>query len=538
MGAGSIEKGLADRNGNRYLAPVRRTLALAVLAGCAWQARTPRKAELPATQEEAGSVHLAVLSVGAWDDFVDALQPEFDLTPEGALERVLAPTRISARHVEDALRLRLAAGAAPPDGAAPGAVPDPGLPQVPLHADPMTQYWAATALYQEVQLLSRYLRHAAIRPGYVPYVVRLQVTLLPRRRDIPCDALATISFFPAGEGRADWSARGDATPEAPAPSREPAGREVPQVLPLLVTDNLEAGVASTSSRSARDVGIGVGASGGSAGLQAASGESERAAGLDLNSLLTVARVTDNTLRVRLGALQRGSGAHVMVPRTHGITVLVMMPEGAERLRLVMRTVMTDAESGAELPRRSEARVDELLAGVAAEHGVDAGTLRKLLALAQRNDAADFFASVKGVERPENLWLDLVSVAVGGQYAASVVDLVPPPRAPQLPELPPPQGLIVEEEGGCCRVSLYGGRHLRRDRLRAFLVVPREGDRPLQLAPVSPPSLSAGGREIHLLFEPLHGRTGLATTGLKLRVEYGDEEPAVYGDVLFIAPRKR
>ncbi len=520
-----------------------RTVAacLLLVAGCGFPRRGGEAPYRPATQEEAGSVHVAVLSVGPWDEFVDVLQPEFDLTPEGALERVLAPTRISARREEDSLRLRLAAGATAPDSPAPAPAAEAALPLVPLHADPMTQYGAATALYQEVHLLSSYLRHAAIRPGFTPYVVRMQVTLLPRRRHIPCDAIATISFFPAGEGTApEWSARGQAAGVgARAKGAEAApGSEIPQVLPLLVTDSLEAGVAAASSRSLRDVGVAVGGKGGSVGVNAASGASDRSAGLDLNSLLTVARVSDNTLRVRLGAMQQGSSKLAMVPRTHSITVLVMMPGDVRRLHVVTRTVMVDADSGVELPRRTEPRVEELLAEVGAEYGVSTADLRTLLGHAQRNDGAAFFAATAKVQRREHLWLDLVSVAVGGQYAASVVDLVPPARAAQRPELPPPQGLVVEDDGAHCYVSLYGGRHLLRERLRASLVVPRDGDRPLQFAPVGPPILSAGGRAIHFRFESLFGRAGLATAGLSVRLEYGDEEPSTYRDTLYVPPRKR
>ncbi len=514
---------------------------LLIALGCGWRRGGRDEPPRPTSQEEAGSVHVAVLSVGPWDEFLDALQPEFDLTPEGALARVLAPTRISASHEEDALRLRLSAGATAPESAAPAPAADATLPLVPLHADPMTQYWAATALYQEVQLLSRYLRHAAIRPGYTPFVVRMQVTLLPRRRGIPCDALATISFFPAGEGKApEWSARGEslATGEPANVARAAAAALVPQVLPLLVTDNLEAGVASRSSRTSRDVGVAVGGSAGSVGVNAASGESDRAAGLDLNSLLTVARISDNTLRVRLGAMQQGSSRLAMVPRTHSITVLVMMPGAASRLHVVTRTVMVDADSGAELARRSEERIEALLAEVGAEHEVAVAELRGLLAHAQRNDATAFHAAAKGVKRPENLWLDLVSVTVGGQYSASVVDLVPPPRTLEAAELPPPQGIVVEDDAAHAFVSLYGGRHLRREKLRASLIVPRDGDRPLQLATVAPPALSGGGRQVHLVFETLHGRAGLATSGLALRLEYGDEEPATYRDLHYLPPRKR
>lgn len=505
-------------------------------AGCGAVMRARPEVPRAATQEEAGSVHFAVLSVGRWDEFVDALQPEFDLTPEGALERVLAPTRISARHDEDRVALRIAAGA---DAEAPAPEGkdrhEAVLPDVTLHADPMTQYWAATALYQEVQLLSRYLRHAAIRPGTVPYVVRMQLTLLPRRRRLPYDAYATLSFFPAGKHDGPgWSVRGDGEPqpetaEAPAP--------VPEVLPLLVTDNLEAGIAAASARSARELGLAAGGKGGSVGLAAGSSETERAAGIDLNSLLTVARVTDNTLRVRLGALQQGSSQYAMVPRTHGITVLVMMPEGAKRLYVAVRTTMVDVDTGEQLPQRSEARVLELLQSLGAEYDVPAETLRELLRLAQRNEAGAFFATAGDLARARELWLDLVSIAAGGQRSAAVVDLEPPARPAAMALLPPDQGLLVDDDGARCVVTVVGGAHLERRNLRALLVVPREGDRPLALAPLEPPALVAGGATLRLVFASLQGRAGLSTAGLAVRLEYGDAEPATYRDVQY-AYRKR
>ena len=64
------------------------------------------------------------------------------------------------------------------DGASsrPSARDLPGLTdeQLEVGQDPMLQYLAATALYQEVQLLNRYVQDAALRRDYQPYVVRLR----------------------------------------------------------------------------------------------------------------------------------------------------------------------------------------------------------------------------------------------------------------------------------------------------------------------------------------------------------------------------
>jgi hypothetical protein len=397
----------------------------------------------------------------------------------------------------------------------------------------MTQYQAATALYQEVQLLSRYVRHAAIRTGYQPYVVRMQVTLMPRARHQPYDAYATVSFFWTGENRsAPVTVRGGDDPAEAAVADLP---EVgPQVLPLLVTDNLEAGIAARDVASGRAFSLGGGGATGAIGLDAAQGRREEAEGLDLNSILTVARVSDNTLRVRLGAMQQGTTRFAMVPRTHSITVLVMLPPSAPKsLQLLVRTVMVDAESGVELPPRGEERIAALLAEVSGRHGIAVEDLRALLALAQRNETTAFLREVQGAADPEGLWLDLISIGVGGQYASTLVDLEPATAEALPAEAPPAQALSVVDDGVSCRVGLYGGRHLRRDAVSAILAVVPEGDRPpVELGLVRPPEIGGGGRIVILTFPSLHaaGRPGGA---LRLRLEYGAPSAAMYDELTWV-----
>src|SRR6266481_5558802 len=73
---------------------------------------------------------------------------------------------------------------------APGSVFGGGV-----KIDPMLRFWAAAALYQEVKLINRYVTDGAIADEYIPYVIRLQVSVMPRKRDLPYDAYSLISFF-------------------------------------------------------------------------------------------------------------------------------------------------------------------------------------------------------------------------------------------------------------------------------------------------------------------------------------------------------
>ena len=49
-------------------------------------------------------------------------------------------------------------------------------------------------------------------------------------------------------------------------------------------------------------------------------------GRDINSTFGVSRLSDNTIRVRIGALQQGSNDFSMVPRSESVTVLLMVPK--------------------------------------------------------------------------------------------------------------------------------------------------------------------------------------------------------------------
>jgi hypothetical protein len=58
--------------------------------------------------------------------------------------------------------------------------------------------------------------------------------------------------------------------------------------------------------------------------------------------MTVGRVSDNTIRVRLGAVRKTTDSYVMVAQTHHVTLLLLVPRGESHLNLVARTTFTDA----------------------------------------------------------------------------------------------------------------------------------------------------------------------------------------------------
>ncbi|MEQ1895690.1 MAG: hypothetical protein ABL998_24385, partial [Planctomycetota bacterium] len=392
-------------------------------------------------QRSAGSVHVAVLAVAPWSRYEAALQPEFRLDADEALQHVLRDTASGAESTNRAAGLSAGVTQQPDDNgilAAPStdSRSSSWISGAPVsRPDAMLEYQAATSLYQEVQLLNRSVGDAAIPSGYRPYLVRLQVSLLPHRRNEPYDAYTTLSFFcphdPAGGGAGGG---GGAAPEL---RHEPPGTTLrdaevslrrllpgngPCVLPLIATDNLEGSLQSRSSQESTNLALAMlGFPGEFASeLRAELFQSQLQAQIqarDLNSLLTVARLSENSLRVRLGAQQQATTKYAMVPRNHYVTLLLMVPEGAPPVvDLVARTVLVDTETGVELEGTSEARIDALFAGVRARvghAGLEDALLRELLEHVQKNDQTAYHERLARLDPDavlaHELWLELVQL---------------------------------------------------------------------------------------------------------------------------------
>jgi hypothetical protein len=441
---------------------------------------------------------VAVLSVARWEKYRDALQPQFKLSPEEAVMQSLPNTAAFEERLLDAFGLRVKAalpesvrtrtsnvhnetGNAPTytsdvtDTSTPGDIstlgfepsptgtttasdlPVPSVTGGALGTDPLLKYWTALALWQEVQLVNRYVRDAAIDERFAPYLVRLQVTLLPRYRGAPYDAYTTISFFPGDFPQHDVFA--DALPPPTAVAAGNVSISIPtsmkdvQIVPLLVTDDLEAALQSRSVDQVRQFALALSAMVQGLGLGGDIQKVEEAlrtgVSRDFNATFTIARVSHNTLRVRIGALQRvGVEAQVeysMIPQTHNVTLLMLVPRNraekeapAERMiRLVSSTAMVDAVSGEVLESRELEAPQERYKAAFESRRVPPPGKEDISILARcvaANDRDGFGEYIKKLGLPihfiDSLWIDFAAGRDASQYCTAVM-VVPSVRQPRV-----------------------------------------------------------------------------------------------------------
>lgn len=323
-----------------------------------------------------------------------------------------------------------------------------------------TRYLLANALYQEVQLLSRYVEHAAIRRNYDAHLVRLQVSLMPHVRTAPYDAYTTIGFFPGNDlARSNQPLRSPVSPTA---------RQLPVVVPLLVTDDMESALASDSSEVVRQYALAL-----SAMIQgfAVRSDIERytdelvtTVTRDHNSVYQVARLGENSLRVRMGARLHSSGNFFMVPQTHNVTLLVLTPKAWQQeaeVRVEARTEFRHSKSGEPLSARPRGSTSKLMREQFSLFSMDASKvtdqdIQRIREAGSANDFAAFRACVKKFWPPDTqchvggrcglesgdaeayteqtvrrLWIALAGIATGGQYTSTLYTL-PAPECPSLP----------------------------------------------------------------------------------------------------------
>ena len=384
--------------------------AISVVAACASLAACSalERKTIAENQSEAASVKLSVISVAPWEEIVSSLHPEFQIDGKTALEAVLKDNAAFSSRLLDVLSVSLGISSLPaqpervnktttdPDGkvttevtqtspADPAGGPKaenlPGLPdKLPENTlnnspvvEPMIQYKAAAALLQEVRLLNDYINHAVIPEGYQPYLVRLQLAVLPNRRDQPFDIFSDLQFVPGSkdlDGKKTGEITSDASDEglrnsgvtADSPEVLELATSIPKVIPLLVTDNLEAAPQSEALQIARSLSfLGAGTAGGTpfrSDLQRLTNELQEAQTRDLNSLLAISQLNDNAIRLRLGAKYDIANRFEMTARTHNITLLVNVPEilssqkqqSNRRIRVLAINKMRDARTGESLSR--------------------------------------------------------------------------------------------------------------------------------------------------------------------------------------------
>jgi hypothetical protein len=384
------------------------TIGIGALGGCLSRIDSRMKPHMPETQAEAGMTTVAVIGVEHWADVASVLLPKFALaTGDEARTRVLATTSAVQDKILDAFGAGLSVGlptstntiaatlsqaTGQPDRATreetrsqgPGTAPnvqagDPvagrsasSLPGIDfannlLKVDPQIEYQLAQALLQEVQLLNREVISPALRHGYEPYIVRLQVNVTPFARQQPFDVYTQIAFFTHQPQACEKDSQ-KMTPEWCKKARE-----LPYVVPLLVTDNIETTRMSVARDAVRQLGAQLAGTVSNVGIQAQLQrlveDLETVAGTSSNSLQSVNRLTDNAVQVRFGAVSDPSVdrqyGRSMVVRNYRLALLLLVPRAAdtedsavETVSLSTKTELRNSRTGELLPLRHESELGE------------------------------------------------------------------------------------------------------------------------------------------------------------------------------------
>jgi hypothetical protein len=477
------------------------------------------------SHDEAGSVHIAVLSATPFNRLKSDLQPRFTMDENKALEEVVPNTQLLVERVLDVVQRSLslstpqtgttstttissATGTEPTttrettDTRAPGEVPAeatfPGgeqtaagltaaTPAAPNERaiDPFTKYQAAAALMQEIRVLNQYVVAQELPPEAVAQVVRLQISVLPYARYEPYDVYTNISFFPQSAAE---QANKSALLSLETQGQLDDGKGAAIVVPLLATDNFEASSQSSAANSVQQAAISLLGLVQGVGIRAGNGrlldEIRAVTGRELNALTTTSRLNNNTLRVRLGATFNNQAEYTMVPQTHNVSVVVILPKGTDHVDIIARTTLRHATKGTDLPERPReeaARVAcERLRGyrelpgnplkdITAAYGdvgvcaeLDDGQQTKVLSLLQHVEFARFglFRDTLSGTQPghddqiTSLWSNLAEILTGSRYSRAWFQVVP-----EKPTWPAAQTVLAATDDKAITGTVTNGRDL-------------------------------------------------------------------------------
>ncbi len=214
---------------------------------------------------------------------------------------------------------------APSDsGALPSSAPVPGLSTAPpmTAIDGSTLLAAGTALYQQAQILDNQIATQVLPDGYQVNLVTLQIDLQPIRRDLNYDTYTNIEFMPS-----DWrEAKGSSTGERGV-NGSTKGLPPVIVYPLVIMDAMETANVGHTIQTLRQAGLQLAGMIHAIGVNGQVGGSSDSAnsivGLDKNSLITLGRLNDDTVRVRIGAENSGSSGLALVPRSYNVSLVVL-----------------------------------------------------------------------------------------------------------------------------------------------------------------------------------------------------------------------
>ena len=321
----------------------------------------------PDKQDDVASVHVAFLGIRAWDDLKGKLETNFSLDANTALTKVVPVVGASSQNFVNVSNTALSAsGPAVANAPAMTTAPttpttlitaDPGSVLTPitgitarqttLGLDPLQQYRTAQALMQNVAMLNSTIANAPHHEDYDAYVVSLQVTLLPHRRNGAYDVYTDITFVDAADSYANQPAQaghsgkqmmpqpGETAPDKLISSTTPKPPAVPRVIPLLVTDDLEAVSGTRANRRIMQLSAALSAAtpqiAGNGTYQNYTDAINKFMGEETNALVTVARLQENIFRVRFGADVQADSKHLgMVPQAHTVHLLLLYPKQAAK----------------------------------------------------------------------------------------------------------------------------------------------------------------------------------------------------------------
>jgi hypothetical protein len=264
----------------------------------------------------------------------------------------------------------------------PSGVPASGvLPTAPTLAnagglDPILKYQAAYGLYQTVQLLNREVQFVASEGCFVPYLLQVKLAILPYRRHLPLDLHTRISFFltapiipDATDATLKFSKALQDFRNSTSVRQQPAacqnGSSLPRVVPVLVTDDVERAVKSRTVDVARQLGLALTAmtpavaAGGN--LNSLQQSLEAVSSQDINSRLTVARQSDNTVYARIGAANEATSEYALVGQTYDVSLLLLVPisrflaDNAPHVEVSTYSEFKDSKTGNQIGERKSHR---------------------------------------------------------------------------------------------------------------------------------------------------------------------------------------
>lgn len=528
---------------NWYAASLIVFLSLVFLAGCSGRDRSGRY----------GDVSITPVMVAPWWEFRERLQPKFKLDADELLAKALPKTQSTSDKTLNSTSIstsivvpnstfdlsKIAGGESvgSGDAASVGDRKAADLPTLdtPIQSDQMMLYQLASALYQEIAMLNSYVMYTSAQDGYTPYVVRLNIGAMIYSDDLEADMYCTIGFF---TGKQSFSGQ--------LPEISSLDDKGVLVVPMLVTDAIEAAQRSQSRERLVDIATrvagGIGSVGGDISFANRYNRLQQLIGADMNSVFQVSRASDNTIRVKMGAansVPRGNGINrlnqELVGRTLPVTLLILVPEeyisgadGDPVLTAVQRTTYRDPKTGRLLhlgtnltEKFKRVQKSELVEvyGLENEFALLLTNYKKMSTLGNSrfdshlgkialavadNNYREFVEELKcanasGLRRVAPVvWTTFVDVFADTDTSVTALSL----RPPHVPSLPAEQSsdvsLALLDDGKSLSVQIGGGKNLGSPHISAVLRVEHEDGKVTEVAPTTL-AIDANGRSVSLKF---------------------------------------